>query len=76
MSPTIVLNGEECSVDEGTSLGTIVEREVGEEADHVAVALNDEIISRGRWDETTIEAGDEIEVVQPIQGGAGLSFST
>lgn len=69
MSPTVLLNGDERSVGEGMTLKAIVEREAGEEADHVAVALNDEIISRGRWDEISVEEGDEIEIVQPIQGG-------
>jgi sulfur carrier protein len=69
MSPLITINGEEHSVDEGTTLDIVVAKEAGEEAEHVAVALNDDIIPRGQWSDRSVEEGDDIEIVQPIQGG-------
>ncbi len=35
----------------------------------VAVAVDGEIVPRGRWAETAIPPGAEVELVQAIQGG-------
>jgi sulfur carrier protein len=38
-------------------------------AGHVAVAVNFDVVPRGKWAETPLEAGDEIEIITPRQGG-------
>lgn len=35
----------------------------------VAVALNGAVLPAGRWAETPLSPGDEIEIVRPFQGG-------
>ena len=35
----------------------------------VAVALNQEVLPRRRWAETTVRAGDAIELLTAVQGG-------
>ena len=70
MSVTITINGETEQVETEQSLAQIVEVHVPEQSEHLAVAVNGNVIPRGEWDSTTIKAGDELEIVQPIQGGA------
>ncbi|ABE40653.1 thiamine biosynthesis protein ThiS [Rhodopseudomonas palustris BisB5] len=36
---------------------------------HYAVAINYDVVPRGKWDETPLAAGDEIEILTPRQGG-------
>jgi len=76
MSFTITINGETEQIEGGQSLADIVELHVPEQSEHLAVALNGEVISRGQWDSTMVDAGDELEIVQPIQGGAVSSSRT
>lgn len=53
--------------------GTIADlcRELGVDLERrgVAVAMNEEIVPRARWETTTVRAGDEIEIVGATQGG-------
>jgi sulfur carrier protein len=35
----------------------------------VAIALNDTIIPKGRWEETTVSRGDKLEIVHFVGGG-------
>jgi len=35
----------------------------------VAVAVNEEIVPRSRWDATTLHDGDRVEVLTAAQGG-------
>ena len=36
---------------------------------HVAIALNFDVLPRSQWADTTLKAGDEIEIITPRQGG-------
>ena len=35
----------------------------------IAVAVNDEVLVRGRWQTTVVMPGDRIEIVTAVQGG-------
>jgi sulfur carrier protein len=39
------------------------------EGTHFAVALNYDVLPKSRWAETPLNAGDEIEIITPRQGG-------
>jgi sulfur carrier protein len=39
------------------------------EGTHFAIALNYDVVPRNRWSETPLNAGDEIEIITPRQGG-------
>jgi sulfur carrier protein len=39
------------------------------EGTHFAIALNFDVLPRGRWAETPLKPGDEIEIITPRQGG-------
>jgi thiamine biosynthesis protein ThiS len=69
---TIQLNGESVEVAEGLTLARLLE-ELGLPGDRVAVERNLEIVPRDRWQSTPIHAGDRLEVVQFVGGGAEVS---
>ena len=39
------------------------------EGTHFAIALNYDVLPRGKWAETPLKSGDEIEIITPRQGG-------
>lgn len=64
----IELNGKQIEVDEGTTIGSLLDdREI--ERRMVAVELNGEIIPRYDFDETALRAGDRLELLQMVGGG-------
>jgi sulfur carrier protein len=67
---TIWLNGEERELPPGVSLAAAVEA-AGAPAGRrwIAVALDGEVIPRDRWDDTRLDDGQRVEVVQAVQGG-------
>jgi thiamine biosynthesis protein ThiS len=65
----IYLNGELREVPESLTLAALLEW-LQLPADRVAVERNREIASRSTWAETIIEAGDHLEVVHFVGGGA------
>jgi thiamine biosynthesis protein ThiS len=62
------LNGDETDVPPGATVGQLVDRVIRDRS-RVAVERNREIVPRGRYDSTTVEAGDVIEVVTLVGGG-------
>ena len=43
--------------------------ELDYEGTHFAIALNFDVVPKSRWAETMLNAGDEIEIITPRQGG-------
>jgi sulfur carrier protein len=39
------------------------------EGTHFAIAVNYDVLPRSRWAQTPLQAGDEIEIITPRQGG-------
>lgn len=71
-SPTttqsVTLNGKAIQIDAGTTIGALLDsREI--ERRMVAVELNGEIIPRYEFDDTVINAGDHLELLQMVGGG-------
>ena len=67
---TIRLNGEETTIDAGTTVEQLLGRlDVPPQARGVAVALDAEVVPRGEWPRTVIADGTQVEVVTAIQGG-------
>ncbi len=66
----INLNGEDRQLPDDATVATIVELlDVAPGARGVAVALDGEVVARGRWDATRLAEGARVEVVAAIQGG-------
>lgn len=71
MTITVTLNGDERTFEDDCILGSLVSDEVEGDAEHLAVAVDDEIIPQSEWDEVTLEDGQSVEMIRPIKGGDG-----
>ena len=70
----IRINGEEREVEDGQTLVTLLEW-LNLAPDRVAVEHNLKIVPRSKWQETSIRAGDRLEIVQFVGGGCDSGFS-
>lgn len=68
----ISVNGQQTSVEEAITVSDLLAFLHGADTTTrgVAVALNGEVVSRSRWDESTLEEGDRLEVLRAVGGGA------
>lgn len=64
----VIVNGEATDIDDGASVAVVVTHVLGDQRG-VAVARNSEVVPRSRWDETLVEAEDQIEILRAAQGG-------
>lgn len=64
----ILLNGEPYQAAPGSPLSEILEQ-LDLEGKIFAVELNEEIVPKGRFDQTRLADGDRLEIVQAIGGG-------
>lgn len=69
MAIPIRLNGEQCSLDEGTSVSELL-RSRGVEPGFVSVELNGVILKRENYGSTIIKAGDTVEFLHYMGGGS------
>ncbi len=63
----LIVNGERRE-----TTATRVDALLGEldyEGNHLAVAVNYDVVPRTRWAETTLNEGDQVEILTPRQGG-------
>ena len=66
----VTVNGEPREVGAGATVASVVELlDVARDARGVAVALDGEVVSRGRWADTQLSEGSTVEVVAAIGGG-------
>jgi len=68
----LTVNGKPRSVDGPLSLSAYLEQ-LGINPQIIAVEHNGEIIRRERYAETTLSAGDVVEIVRMVGGGARCS---
>ena len=67
----ITVNGTQESVTEDASLADVLaSRSISiDSARGIAVAVNDKIVRRSKWDDTKVGPGTQIEIVTALQGG-------
>ena len=65
----VTINNNEYTFEENTSLGIAVNFLQLEEATGIALALNEEIIPRSKWNETTLTNEDKIIIIGAVAGG-------
>lgn len=63
----VTVNGEARDIS-STSVAALL-AELDYEGTHFAIALNYDVVPKSRWSETALNAGDEIEIITPRQGG-------
>ena len=64
----ISVNGQPMQVPEGTTIALLLAR-LGVEKTRVAVERNKDVVAKKSYDETTLSAGDRVEVVTFVGGG-------
>ncbi len=64
----VTINGTAHELPQGATVTQAVQR-LTEVRSGVAVAVNDEVVSRGAWDSTPLAEADRIEVLTAVQGG-------
>ena len=62
----VSVNGEDREVSAATVDALLRELDY---AGHVAVAVNFDVVPRGRWADAALKTGDAIEIITPRQGG-------
>jgi sulfur carrier protein len=66
----VTVNGVPRQLNTGATIASVVALlDVAPDARGIAVALDGEVVSRGRWPQTEIAEGARIEVVAAVQGG-------
>jgi sulfur carrier protein len=63
----VTVNGEAREVKAATVAALLAE--LGYEGRFFAVAVNHDVVRRGRWDDARLAEGDAVEIVTPRQGG-------
>jgi len=67
--PQLRVNGTPRSSRSSSLTGLLVELGHDPERPGMAIALNDEVVHRARWDDPTLRDGDRVEIVAAVQGG-------
>jgi sulfur carrier protein len=66
----VTVNGEARLLQDGATVANVIELlDVAPGARGVAVAVDGEVVTRGRWAETELRDGSLVEVVAAIAGG-------
>lgn len=66
------VNHEDRTSDGPVTIAEVVRQETGDdiaEAKGLAVALNQTVVPRSRWNEQQVNEGDEIDLLVAVQGG-------
>ncbi len=71
METAVRVNGKDIELAASQSLADVLRRcDVDPaEAKGVAVAINEEVVRREKWQETIVQPGDRVEIVTAKQGG-------
>jgi len=68
IATSITLNGDPYPLDADLPLTALLER-LNMRRTRVAVEINHQIVPRARYDETTVRAGDHVEIINFVGGG-------
>ena len=67
---SVLINGEQRDLPLDATVETaVVEAGVEREGRGVAVAVDGEVVPRGRWSDTSLREGQQVEVLHAVQGG-------
>ncbi len=69
----ITINGEEKQLKDNLNIQQLIEQ-LGLTEQRLAMEVNREIVPRSRFAEHHLQAGDQIEIVRAIGGGAQSTF--
>ena len=63
----VVLNGERVEIAARNLTALLSEKDY--EHTNLAIAVNQRLVPRVAWSDTTLNSGDQIEIITPRQGG-------
>ncbi|MBV9827087.1 MAG: sulfur carrier protein ThiS [Alphaproteobacteria bacterium] len=63
------INGVEAELAVATITELLAERGIDPTARFLAVAVNGSVVRRAEWPDAVLSAGDDVEIVRPLQGG-------
>lgn len=66
----IVLNGSQTETSAETIAALLESIGINPSVPGTAVALNERVVPRSNWRETSIRDGDVVEVIRAVQGGS------
>jgi sulfur carrier protein len=64
----VFINGEARVLQQGTTVADVVAR-AAPSTRGVAVAVNQEVVTRSTWHQRVLDAGDRVEILGASQGG-------
>jgi len=64
----VKLNDKEYEISEGTTLKAFIEN-LGLKSQGIAIAINNEVVSKNMWSETILESNIEIMLIHAVSGG-------
>ena len=65
----VQVNGEDQELAGSLSVSAFLE-EIGMDAPRgVAIAVNDTVVPRSKWEEVRLQEGDTVEIIRATQGG-------
>ncbi len=64
----IVCNGRQQEIDQGKTLGGLLE-DLGLPADSVVAEINKKIIDRDQYETLKLTQGDQVELIRFVEGG-------
>jgi len=64
----IIVNGEKKSISDNINIKEMLQ-ELGYTKKGFAIALNETFVAISSYETTTIQAGDSVEILSPVQGG-------
>ena len=66
----LILNGRSLELPDGATVAVAVPASgAPAEGRGVAVAVDGEVVPRGRWERTKLEEGQRVEILQAVGGG-------
>lgn len=65
----LTVNGEAMELDERPNVADVVVIVGARREKGTAVAVNGEVVPRGRWTDTSLSEGDRVEVLDAMGGG-------
>ena len=68
MQEPVWVNGTATDVEPGRSVAELI-RAYSDRQTGIAVAVNQNVLTRAEWADTTIKPGDRVEIVSAVQGG-------
>ena len=64
----LTINGDKREVNESQNLADLV-KELDIQAPNFAIALNQQVVPRSKYDSTAIKDNDKVEIVHAVGGG-------